>query len=131
LSKKYIAGGFKKFDVTIGDNVYKFSTVHKPGSASPATNIPLQHIKRSITMADDADVFTSAHLHTPYFYAVGKYHTNGISSFYKGATFNEYDSYGKAGGWSPAVIGYEKALLSKSKGKKGAYGVQFILSDVL
>jgi len=131
LSNKYIAGGFKKFDITIGDNVYKFSTVHKPGSAGPGTNIPLQHIKRSITMADDADVFTSAHLHTPYFYAVGKYHTNSVSAFYKGATFNEYDSYGKAGGWSPAVIGYEKALLSKSKGKKGVYGVQFILSDIL
>lgn len=131
LSRKYVAGGFKKFDITIGDNVYKFSTVHKPGSAGPGTNIPLQHIKRSITMADDADVFTSAHLHTPYFYAVGKYHTNSVSAFYKGATFNEYDSYGKDGGWSPAVIGYEKALLSKSKGKKGVYGVQFILSDVL
>ncbi len=131
LSNKYIAGGFKKFDITIGDNVYKFSTVHKPGSASPGTNIPLQHIKRSITMADDADVFTSAHLHTPYFYTVGKYHTNGVSAFYKGATFNEYDSYGKAGGWSPAVIGYEKALLSKTKGKKGVYGVQFVLSDIL
>ncbi|MDP2907656.1 MAG: hypothetical protein Q8O03_06960 [Nanoarchaeota archaeon] len=131
LSKKYVAGGFKKFDITIGDNVYKFSTVHKPGSAGPGTNIPLQHIKRSITMADDADVFTSAHLHTPYFYTVGKYHTNSVSAFYKGATFNEYDSYGKAGGWSPAVIGYEKALLSKSKGKKGVYGVQFILSDIL
>ncbi|MBM3199860.1 hypothetical protein FJZ53_02895 [Candidatus Woesearchaeota archaeon] len=131
LSKKYIAGGFKKFDVKIGDNLYKFSTVHKPGSAGPGTNIPLQQIKRSITMADDADVFTSAHLHTPYFYVVGKYHTNSVSAFYKGATFNEYDSYGKAGGWSPAVIGYEKAFLAKNKGKKGVYGVQFILSDVL
>lgn len=131
LHKKVVAGGFKKFEVKIGDNSYKFSTVHKPGSASPSTNIPLQHIKKSITMSDDADVFTSAHLHTPYFYAVGKYHTNTVSAFYKGATFNEYDSYGKAGGWSPAVIGYEKALLSKTKGKKGVYGVQFILSDTL
>lgn len=131
LTKKYIAGGFKKFDVKIGENEYKFSTVHKPGSANPSTNIPLQHIKKAITMTDDADVFTSAHLHTPYFYAVGKYHTNNISVFYKGATFNEYDSYGKARGWSPAVIGYEKAFLPKKKGAKGVYGVQFVLSDVL
>lgn len=131
LTKKYLAGGYEKFEVKIGDNDYKFSTVHKPGSASPGGNIPLKQIQRAITMADDADVFVSAHLHTPFFYALGKYHDNTISAFYKGATFNEYDSYGKAGGWSPAVVGYEKALLPKDKGKKGIYGVQFVLSDVL
>ena len=131
LTKKYLTGGYTKFDIKIGDNDYKFSTVHKPGGASPSTNIPLQQIKRAITMADDADVFVSAHLHTPFFYAIGKYHDNSTSVFYKGATFNEYDSYGKERGWSPAVIGYEKALLPKDKGKKGIYGVQFVLSDVL
>jgi len=131
LTKKYLKGGLLKFDLKIGDNNYKFSTVHKPGSASPATNIPLQHIKRAITMADDADIFVSAHLHTPWFYAIGKHNANNISVFYKGATFNEYDGYGKARGWSPAVIGYEKALVPKDKGKKGIYGVQFVLSDVL
>jgi len=131
LTKKYVAGGYKKFDVKIGDNNYKFSTVHKPGSASPASNIPLQHIKKAINMTDDADVFTSAHLHSPYFYAIGKYHTNNVSAFYKGATFNEYDSFGKMLGWSPAVIGYEKAYLPKKEGTKGVYGVKFILSNAL
>lgn len=131
VKEKIKKGSYLKFDMKIGDVDYKLSAVHKPGSATPASNIPMQHVERAITMSDDADMFFSAHLHTPYFFAIGKMESNDISAFYKGATFNSYDDYGKEGGWSPAVIGYEQALVPKNKNGKGAYKVQFVLSDVL
>ncbi len=131
IKNKIKKGTHMKFDLKLGDVNYNISAVHKPGGAGPSSNIPNKHIQRAITMSDDADMFFSAHLHTPYFFAIGRMESNDISSFYKGATFNDYDSYGKAGGWSPAVVGYQQALVPKNKNGKGVYKVQFILSDVL
>jgi hypothetical protein len=123
--------GYERFTLKIGDIDYVISAEHKPGSASPGSNIPGKQIRRSITMCDNADIHISAHLHTPFCFFIGRQASNNISVFYKGATFNEYDSYGREGGWSPAVIGYEKALVPKNKKYEGIYGVQFVLSDVL
>jgi len=131
IKGKIMKGSLMQFDLELGAIDYKVSAVHKPGGAGPSSNIPMKHIQRAITMSDDADIFFSAHLHTPYFFAIGRMESNDISAFYKGATFNDYDSYGKAGGWSPAVVGYEQALIPKNKGGKGVYKVQFVLSDVL
>lgn len=131
IKDKIKKGTEMKFDLKLGEVDYKISAVHKPGSADPSSNIPMKHIQRTNTMADDADIFFSAHLHTPYFFAEGRMESNDISAYYKGATFNAYDSFGREKGWGPAVIGYEKALLPKNKNGKGVYKVQFVLSDVL
>ncbi len=126
---EYGLSGYERFPITIGEKKYIIAAEHKPGSAKPSSNIPLKQIKRAINMCDNADIHVSAHLHTPFCFFIGKQASNTISAFYKGATFNEYDSYGREGGWSPAVIGYEKAFVPKNA--DGIYGVKFILSDVL
>lgn len=131
IKGKIKKGSQLKFDLKLGDLVYKISAVHKPGSASPASNIPMRQVKRAITTSDDADMFFSAHLHTPYFFAIGRLDSNNISVFYKGATFNEYDDFGQDLGWSPAVVGYEQAIVPKKSKAKGMYEVRFITSDIL
>jgi len=123
--------GYERLELKMGDIIYSIATEHKPGSARPNSNIPMLQIKRAITMADYADIHISAHLHTPYFFLIGKQASNNISAFYKGATFNEYDSFGQEIGWSPAVVGYEKAIVPINKGGDGVYKVKYILSDVL
>jgi hypothetical protein len=123
--------GYGKFELRVGQNLYKFSTTHKAGSASPNSNIPLKHVRRAITMGDEADFYFTAHHHIPYAYAIGKAERNNISVFYKGATFNEFDSYGKKQGWSPAVVGYERIFVPTNKHGKGAYKVKFITSETL
>lgn len=123
--------GYARIPIKLGEIDYMLSTSHKPGSSSPGSDIPMKEVRRATTMCDDADIFTSAHLHTPYFFVIGRQASNEITAFYKGATFNEYDAYGKSGGWSPAVVGYLKGYIPTNKNGKGAYGVRFITSDVL
>lgn len=123
--------GYARIPIKLGEIDYMLSTSHKPGSSSPGSDIPMKEVRRATTMCDDADVFTSAHLHTPYFFVIGRQASNEITAFYKGATFNEYDPFGKMGGWSPAVVGYLKGYIPTNKNGKGVYGVRFITSDVL
>lgn|GEM_PF-1788866 len=123
--------GYVKFEERIGENIYKFSATHKDVSAKPQTNIPMKVVQNLVTMRDDADIKIAGHHHIPYFTVIGRLESNDISVLYKGATFNEYDSYGKEGGWAPAVIGYVKGIIPKNAGGKGVYGVEFITSDIL
>lgn len=125
------SSGFIKFDLELGDLTYKVSSGHKPGSANPSTNIPGKQVERATTMADDSDMHFAGHLHTSYFFSIGRFDQNSISAFYKGGTFNEYDSYGREKGWGPPIIGYVKAVVPTKKDYKGVYKAKFITSDVL
>ena len=123
--------GYVKFEEMIGENIYKFSATHKDVSANPQTNIPMKVVQNLVTMRDDADIKIAGHHHIPSFTVIGRLESNDISVSIKGATFNEYDSYGKEGGWAPAVIGYVKGIIPTNAGGKGVYGVEFITSDIL
>ncbi|MCX6709968.1 MAG: hypothetical protein NTV63_03400 [Candidatus Woesearchaeota archaeon] len=123
--------GYMVFETKLGENTYKFSTTHKAGSAKPEQNIPMRLVDRAIVMRDDSDINISGHLHMPFFTVVGRLQSNDISAFYKGATFNEYDSFGKLTGWAPAVIGCVTGIIPINKNGKGVYGAEFVTSDVL
>lgn len=123
--------GYDKFDMNFGEVSYSVAAEHKPGSAGPNSNLPMLHVRRINSMEDDAEIIIAGHLHTPYFVTLGRTGQNSASFIYKGATFSEYDNYGKAGGWSSPVLGYLKAEVPINKGGKGAAKVKFVLSDFL
>ncbi|MDI6737417.1 MAG: hypothetical protein QME12_02765 [Nanoarchaeota archaeon] len=123
--------GYDKFVMNFGDVSYTVAAEHKPGSAGPNSNLPMLHAKRINSMEDTAELKFAGHLHTAYFVIQGRLGKNSCDFIYKGATFSEYDDYGKAGGWPPPVIGYMKAEIPINKGGKGSAGVEFILSDYL
>ncbi|MEK6864531.1 MAG: hypothetical protein AABX27_04510 [Nanoarchaeota archaeon] len=123
--------GYDKFNMNFGDVSYSLAAEHKPGSAGPNSNLPMLHVRRINSMEDDAEIIIAGHLHTPYFVTLGRTGQNSASFIYKGATFSEYDNYGKAGGWSSPVLGYLKAEVPINKGGKGAAKVKFVLSDFL
>lgn len=123
--------GYDKFTMKFGDVSYSVAAEHKPGSAGPNSNLPMLHVRRINSMEDDAEILIAGHLHTPYFVALGHVGQNNASYIYKGATFSEYDNYGKAGGWSTPVMGYLKAEVPINPGGKGTARVKFVLSDYL
>ncbi|MFA5887670.1 MAG: hypothetical protein WC852_03085 [Candidatus Nanoarchaeia archaeon] len=123
--------GYDKFDMNFGEVSYSVAAEHKPGSAGPNSNLPMLHVRRINSMEDDSEIIIAGHLHTPYFVTLGRTGQNSASFIYKGATFSEYDNYGKAGGWSSPVLGYLKAEVPINKGGKGAAKVKFVLSDFL
>lgn len=124
--------GWGTLNMKIGENEYEISAEHKPGSSTPKSNIPLLGIERREVMKDLCDIKFEGHLHIGYASVIPLHHQpNSISVNLKGMTFNEYDSYGKLGGWPPATVGYIELGVPKNKNGKGSYKIKFVTSEVL
>ena len=124
--------GWGKFSMNIGEVPYSISAEHKPGSSTPKTNVPLSGVQRRQIMNDKCDIKFEGHLHEGSFTTLPyNEEPNSICVHAKGMTTNSYDSYGKAGGWSPATIGYMELSVPKNRGGKGAYKLDMLTSDVL
>ncbi|MCD6367911.1 MAG: hypothetical protein J7L45_02385, partial [Candidatus Aenigmarchaeota archaeon] len=123
--------GYGKIEnLRIGDNFYTLSAEHKPGSSTPSSDIPILGMIRRQSMNDITDIKFEGHLHVGYTGIIPK-KDNSISLHLKGMTFNEYDSYGKMRGWSPATVGYIELEVPKTKGSKGAYKITYVTSENL
>lgn len=130
IRTKDIDSGYITFPFNLDGEVYLISAEHKPGSSYPGANYTQRQAQRANMRVDTSDMIFAAHIHSAFFSVGGTTGTNRIRAHIKGATFSEYDSYGKMGGWGAPTIGYLDVSLPKS-GKKGVYKVQFVLSDVL
>lgn len=117
-------------DLGIGDNKYTISIEHKPGSSTPRSDIPMRGIKRMQAMGDSCDLKFEGHLHCG-FGTFFPRKENSIGLAAKGMTFNNYDSYGKKGGWPPATLGYMEVGIPKTRGAKGAYKLAYVTSEDL
>ncbi|MCK4429258.1 MAG: hypothetical protein KAU95_02690 [Candidatus Aenigmarchaeota archaeon] len=122
--------GYGNLEIKIGDEIYKVSAEHKPGSSTAKSNLPRLALERKESMGDICDIKFEGHLHTP-FATVASLYPNEINLELKGMTFNEYDSYGKMGGWSPATVGYMELEIPKNKKGRGVYKVTFVTDDNL